>query len=327
MGMSNEAWLSAILRNMSDALIATDPERNIAFINRRAAELTGWDGKQATGKPLADVFPLFEEASGPTCGELNSIPVEVEFSAGPEEGSVIVTFRDISERRKAEKQNLQLQKMNSLALMATGLGRELAESQTRMDDVLQRLIAASKGPMLRLLGEGYQCSAEQQSIVQQLIRLGRTEAGQSAVVDLNSEITELEARFQKALGSRRSLKLNLQPGVSPIQTDPRDLRENLLRLIVSARQAMSEDGVVEISTMTIESGAQVVIRDTGKAIRPGARERVFDPYYQSRPGNGNPGFSLALVYQFVALSGGSIEVESAAGEGVSYLLRFPRHVV
>jgi two-component system NtrC family sensor kinase len=69
-------------------------------------------------------------------------------------------------------------------------------------------------------------------------------------------------------------------------------------------------------------GIQVAIRDTGKGIRANATDRVFDPYYQSRPGNRNPGFTLALVYQFVALSGGSIDVQSSP-EGAAYLVSFP----
>jgi two-component system, cell cycle sensor histidine kinase and response regulator CckA len=68
---------------------------------------------------------------------------------------------------------------------------------------------------------------------------------------------------------------------------------------------------------------QLSVRDTGKGIRPNAKERVFEPYFQSRPGGKNPGFSLALVYQFVALNGGFIDVENAPGGGVAYLLSFP----
>ena len=257
--------------------------------------------------------------------------MEAELSANRDEESllgVIVVFRDVSARRKAERQNLQLQKMNSLALMAIGLGREMAESQTIMDRSLQQLISRSKGSILRLLGEVYQRSAEQQSVIRQLIALGRTEAGEMATVDLNTALTELEPRFSKVLGGRRSLSMTLQPSIPLIQADPHELSESLARLVVNARHAMPDGGAVEISTKSIKSvdgkyGVQIAIRDTGKGIRSSAKERVFDPYYQSRPGSRNPGFSLALVYQFVALSGGFIEVESTQGEGAAYLLSFP----
>jgi len=97
--------------------------------------------------------------------------------------------------------------------------------------------------------------------------------------------------------------------------------------VVEAQHAMPDEGAVEISTMTSRSdtvqSVRLSIRDNGKGVRADAKERIFDPYFQSRPGNKNPGFSLAMVYQFVASSGGSIEVESASGKGVAYLLSFP----
>ena len=66
-----------------------------------------------------------------------------------------------------------------------------------------------------------------------------------------------------------------------------------------------------------------MVRDDRKPLKGVAKERAFDPYYQARPGKRNPGFSLALVYQFVAISGGTIELESRQGEGSAYLISFP----
>ena len=122
--------------------------------------------------------------------------------------------------------------------------------------------------------------------------------------------------------------MKLAADIPQIKADPQELRENLFRLVAGARDAMPDGGIVEVSTAAIKlsgqkGGVQVAIRDTGKGIRASASERVFEPYYQSRTGNRNPGFSLALVYQFVAMSGGSIEVESAPEKGAGYLLSFP----
>lgn len=352
----SEAWLSSTFRNVADALIATDEQGNIAFMNSRAARLTGWGWREAKGKPLLDVFQVFEESTGlPVVhpldalydgrelsadprtfqlrprGAATQVPVEAELSANRDEESllgVIVIFRDVSERRRAEQQNLRLQKMNSLGLMAVGLGRELAESQSTIDQSLQQLISRSKGGTLRLLGEIYARSSEQQSVIQQLIALGRTEVKEAGLVDLNETVAGLESHLMKALGNRRTLTMYLQPGIPAIQVDRGELSESLLRLVTNARQAMPDGGDVEISTKSIrrcntKCGVELTIRDTGKGIRASAKERVFDPYYESRPGGKNPGFSLALVYQFVALSGGFIEVENAPGRGVAYVLSFP----
>ncbi len=352
----SESWLSATFRNVADALIATDADGNIAFMNTHASALTGWGWREAKGNPLLDVFQVFEEATGfPAVhpiealydgreltteprtfglrprGAQDLVYVEAVLSENRDAESVlgvIVVFRDVSERRRAEKQNLRLQKMNSLALMAIGLGRELAESQSEMDRTLQQLIARAKGSSLQMLGEVYQRSAEQQSVIQQLVALGRTEARAADALDLNMVLNDLEPKFIKALGGRRTMTMYLQPGIPMIQADRQELAESLLRLVVNARYAMPDGGDVEISTRSIKSlnsnyGVQLSIRDTGKRMRASAKERVFDPYFQSRPGGKNPGFSLALVYQFVALSGGYIDVENVPGGGVAYLLSFP----
>jgi signal transduction histidine kinase len=240
---------------------------------------------------------------------------------------MIIVFRDITERRKAEERDRQLQKTNALTLMAVGLSGDLAESQRQMDDLLKQAISKSNGSALRLLGDAYARSGYQQSIVQQLVRLGQTDRGEAVPLDLNEVLSGLAEEFKKNLGKGRSLKMTLSPGLPPIKVDAAELRKNLMRLVVCARHATPDGGSVEMSTTKRKSpndGSSVglELRDTGKGIRPGATESVFDPYYQSRPGKRSPGFSLALVYQFVTLSGGHIEVSAKAGEG-GYLLTFP----
>jgi len=349
----SEAWFSTTFQNVADALIATDAEGNIALINGPAARLTGWDQAEAKGRPLSAVFRVTEEATGLPVGlsiletpeshdsprtfnlsrrgESDPVVVEAEFSANRDEGKtfgVIIVFRDVTERRKAERQERQLQKMNALSLMATGLGRELAESQTRMDDALKHLIEHSEGETSRLLWDVYEHSAHQQSIVQQLIMMGKTDLGQSVLVDLNEVLTGMREQLRKTLGVHRTLNLHLEPGVPLIQTDPRYLRENLIRLVADSRHSTAKGASVEISTMTVitrdaKACAQVVVQDDRKVVTTGAKERTFEPYYQSFPGKRNPGFSLALVSQFVALSGGSIKVEATPGTGSAYLLSFP----
>ena len=352
----SEAWLSTTFRNVADALIATDAQGNVVFMNAPAAKLTGWDWREARGKGLLEVFSVFEEATGlPVVHPLEGIYdgrelsteartyklhnrtgaapalIEAELSANrDEDGSllgIIAVFRDVTERRRAEEQDRQLQKMNAVALLATGLGRELAESQQRMDGLLKELILDAQEPARRLLGTVYQCSTHQQSVIQKLTTLGKTDPGQPVLVDLNEVLKEMEKDFQKALGRGRSLSLELQPEIPPIQADAQELRDSLLRLVVEARNAMQDGGSVDISTAAVTSTngkrrVRLSIRDTGKGVRANARDHMFDPYSPSRPGSRQAGFPLALVYQFVAVSGGTIDVESSTSGG-KVVMEFP----
>jgi len=337
----SQAWLSATFQNVADGLIATDEAGNIALMNKPASLLTGWDGEEAKGLPLEDVFRLSDETTGrPVAnaaapgfhtfilsprGDFDPPVIEAEIAENRDEGKtfgVIIAFRDITERRKAERRDRQIQKMNALTLMATGLGRELAESQSRMDESIKFLIENTQGETARLLWDVYEHSLQQQTIIQQLITLGRTDAGRAVPLDLNAILAGLREPIRKALGVHRTATFHLRQGIPLILADPALLRENVLRLITDCRHATAKGAAVEISTMPHKSGIQLVIRDDRKA-GAATRERVFDPYYQSSPGKRNPGFTLALVCQFVALAGGTIEVETIENEGSAYIIRFP----
>jgi two-component system, cell cycle sensor histidine kinase and response regulator CckA len=355
---ASEAWLSTTFRNVTDALITTDTAGNIVLMNAPAAALTGWEPDQAKGRGLFEVFKVFDEKTGlPAVHPLEAIfddrqvdtasalfrlfnrseayvLVEAEMCANRDEQGtllgIICVFRDVTERRKAEEQERQLQKKNAIGVLAAGLAGELARTQSRMDEPLSELLYGAKGQRLRLLEEINKHSTYQQNLVCQLAALGRTEKGPPVMVNLNEMLTALESQFTQILGRARPLNLRLEPDLPFINVESEELRENLVRLVTEAREATPDGGPIDIATESIFSArgkerVQISIHDSGKRIRAGARMQAFDPYYQSRPGSRNPGMSLALVHQFVILNGGSIEIETAEGfeRGATFLVRFP----
>jgi signal transduction histidine kinase len=287
-----------------------------------------YDGREP-GKGT-HTYKLHKRSAPESSQAQESVLIDAELSANRDAGAllgVIVVFRDVTARRRSEEQQRQLQKMNALTLMAVGLGRVLAQAQKEMDDTLAELMTETRGRTLRLLGQAYARSSHQQSVVQQLISLGKADAGQPAPLDLNAAILNLQDKFRKTIGVGRSLRLELDPDTPWIHVDPLELHENLLRLATNARDAMPDGGTVEISTQAVGQGAahsaQLAVRDSGKSIRPDAMPRVFDPFFQSRPGSLDPGFALALVYQFVVMNGATIDVDSTASDGTAYLLTSP----
>jgi PAS domain S-box-containing protein len=353
---ASECWLSSTLGNVADALIATDIDGNIVFMNEPAAQLTGWDCLQAKGMPLLEVFPVFDEATGlpmvnpldalyddrqPPAGTVtcklrkrasgHHVPVDVELSANRDDGSLlglIVVFRDATERRRAEEQSRTLHKMNALKLMATGLGRELEQANRQMDQSLVELMSEAGGRMLRRLGEVYARSARQQSMIQQLIALGKSEPGAAVPASINQVILSLETKIRKTLGAAISLELLLEDDLPLTALSPDELREHILTLVRNAQSAMPEGGTLTISTRSYGEHdnvptVELTVCDTGKAVRAEALPRVFDPWFQARPSSRGTGLSLTLLYQFVVLSGGCAEVRSDRGEGVSWVLSFP----
>jgi PAS domain S-box-containing protein len=134
----SEKWLSTTLESIGDAVIATDKKGTIIFMNPVAREVTGWSQKEAIGKSLKDVFQLINEDTGlpledPVTKILqkdmiielrdhtllktkNGVSLPIDDSSAPirdENGRVIgvaLVFRDITERKKAEKEKEELLK-------------------------------------------------------------------------------------------------------------------------------------------------------------------------------------------------------------------------
>ena len=145
----SEAWLSTTVQNVADALITTDSEGAICFMNTRAADLTGWDCEAARGKPLLNVFGIAELTGAPVVHPFeaiydgrdigtesltfaltkadgsSSVMVDAEFTAN--RGSRLAArndrgFSGYYGAAKGRGADRRLNKMNALAVMATGLG-------------------------------------------------------------------------------------------------------------------------------------------------------------------------------------------------------------
>jgi signal transduction histidine kinase len=219
--------------------------------------------------------------------------------------------------------------MSAVAGMAAGLGRELGRSQNKMNLALTQLMGSTAldQSAAALVGEIHRHALRQQTMVQQMMRLGRTDAARCELVDVNLAIGDMQARLTRAIGLGRVLELKLEPGLPLIAADPHELRETLIRLVANAKVAMPDGGTAEISTRAIEAegrtSVELTVRDTGRSFLAAAKDRVFDPYFQFRLGTGRSGIALALVYQFAALCGGSIEVSGRTGEGTAYVLHLP----
>ncbi|MDB4883484.1 MAG: Signal transduction histidine kinase [Gemmatimonadetes bacterium] len=128
-----------------------------------------------------------------------------------------------------------------------------------------------------------------------------------------------------------TFRLLVSEGAADVETDADKLRQVLLNLAGNAVK-YTEHGGVEIDVRT-ESAEHVdiVIHDTGQGIAPQHLEQIFEPFWQvdrtQRSQGGGTGLGLSVVRRMLDLLGGDIRVESALGEGSTFVVRVPRHPV
>jgi signal transduction histidine kinase len=118
--------------------------------------------------------------------------------------------------------------------------------------------------------------------------------------------------------------------------DPAQMQQTILNLVLNARDAMPDGGKVTLATQNCRAtgsrtheGAKVTavefsVSDTGCGMDDGTRAHIFEPFFSTKgPGRGN-GLGLATVHNIVAQHGGTIQVESALGNGTRVVVRLPR---
>jgi two-component system, cell cycle sensor histidine kinase and response regulator CckA len=147
-----ERWYSTTLASVGDAVIATDPQERVTFMNPIAEELTGWKSEDAQGKPVHEVFKILsstgaklqakvseairggfraELAAGTKLLDRAGTSIDVDDSVAPivdRAGGVlgsVVVFRDITERKRLEERVTLAERLASIATMAAGMAHEL----------------------------------------------------------------------------------------------------------------------------------------------------------------------------------------------------------
>jgi signal transduction histidine kinase/CheY-like chemotaxis protein len=210
---------------------------------------------------------------------------------------------------------------NNLLTVITGYGEQLAEKLE--DDTLQEcarevVVAAERAAEL----------------TRRLLAFGRRQVLDARPFDLNHTVEGLQTMLARLIGEHVRLETRLAPSMAPVQADRAQIEQVIVNLVVNARDAMPDGGVVTITTegTTIEPGsgslapgsyARLVVDDTGEGIAPALRSKIFEPFFTTKaPGIGT-GLGLAMVQGVIEQSGGAVELDSEPGRGTHVALLLP----
>ncbi len=127
------------------------------------------------------------------------------------------------------------------------------------------------------------------------------------------------------------LKKEFAPNLPSITADTHAIEEVFMNIIINARHAIKEKGIIRLATLRHENEVEVAIQDTGPGIPAENLEKIFDPFFTTKDTTRNPdkeaikgtGLGLFLVRQIVKQYGGRIEVESKLGKGTTFHIFFP----
>ncbi len=175
------------------------------------------------------------------------------------------------------------------------------------------------------------------SITAQLLAFGRRQIQTRVAIDLNAVVTATTQMLGRLLGEHVELQLHLEASLPLVAADRVQMDQVLLNLLVNARDALPDGGVVRVTTRA--AGARdlsraaeppppgdyvlLEISDDGLGMDDATRRRIFEPFYSTKGPEYNGGLGLAVVYGIVRQSEGQLFVESAPGKGATFGVLLP----
>lgn len=165
---------------------------------------------------------------------------------------------------------------------------------------------------------------ETRPLLDQLMTMAHPDEGTVSMCDLGSIVRHFHDQARLVLPKSIEVSCSTPEEPVPALLNPRGLVHALWNLVINARQAIQGEGRIELRCAVERHQVWIEVTDSGCGIPKDLRERIFDPYFTTKPPGQGTGLGLTAVARYVRGSNGLIQVESEPGQGATFRLRFPR---
>jgi two-component system, cell cycle sensor histidine kinase and response regulator CckA len=269
--------------------------------------------------------------------EVETAVHQIEYDGGK---AGLAVLMDVTERRRLEEQLRQAQKMEAVGMLAGGVAHDFNNLLTIITGYGQLIMNNlpdsdnNRHSAEQIVKAGERAAA----LTRQLLAFSRRQVLQPKVLDLNMLVKALSTMLQRLIGEDIDLRLVLSPELGRVSADPGQLEQVLMNLVVNARDAMPEGGILTVATAnaSIDPDAtkapaaskgkprvMLAVSDTGHGMDESTRSRLFEPFFTTKtPGKGT-GLGLSTVFGIIKQSGGNLEVTSELGRGTTVRVYLP----
>ena len=233
-------------------------------------------------------------------------------------------------RRKAEGEKARMQKLEALGILAGGIAHDFNNHMTVMLGRLSllELSLAGNEKALQAIEQSNLAISRARALTQQLLTFSK--GGEPVLRVAYIQNTIKDASVFALSGGNVSCDLDLPEELWPVEIDEGQMNQVLNNLLINARQAMPDGGIVRIRAINLPSAPaslpegrwiRIDVEDEGQGIPKRDHERIFDPYYSTK--TGGCGLGLAIAHSIVIKHGGRITVESEPGQGAVFSIYLP----
>jgi PAS domain S-box-containing protein len=339
-----------LIQTSNDGIIANDRFGNIIIFNEGAERILGYRRDEVIGKiKVTQLYPpglaqeigaeiTSAEHGGPGClihfetmglsktGE--HIPVELSASLIPGDAQEVTTvgfFRDLRERRQLQEKLLQAERLAALGQMAAHISHEVKNPLMVIGGLAGQVLKASQGGSPKSLDKLRIIVEEIRRLEEFLAEVGsfaKLSEPRKCPIDLNSLIREMCLKLEASLPDNQvKVAMHLDSNLPQIQFDPLLLRQVLLNIAKNGIEAMPGGGTLTFASGRDNDRALVRISDSGEGIPPDIMDKIFQPFYSTKPKGS--GLGLAISQTIVRAHQGEMRVESELHQGTSVTVFLP----
>ncbi|WP_127559195.1 PAS-domain containing protein [Saccharospirillum alexandrii] len=252
----------------------------------------------------------------------------IEFRSQPmPNGGFVTLYRDLTERRMAEQQLQQAQKMDVLGHLTGGVAHDFNNLLAALSGNLQLLeqsgsVSDAGTPYLH---RALDVSERGAQLVQRLLAFSRKQRLTPEVVEPDRLIDGLTELLEYSVSGPVTLTLDLAAPGRSLYIDPSQLENALLNLVLNSVSAIPGKGAVTVRTRYLEQQdrLELTVTDTGQGIPVALQKRVLEPFFSTKPVGQGSGLGLSTVYGFVQQSGGQFTLQSWPGQGTTVCMSWP----
>ncbi len=355
---------SALLDQAEIAFIVIDMDGVVRYWNSGGELIYGWTAAETCGRMIGELVyteterPAFYSAFADVCqynewrGEQlqsrkdgKEILVEGRWrtirNATDDQQYVLIVAADVTEKKKIEAQMSRAQRMETIAVLTSGLAHDLQNVLTPVKmsaNLLKKRIADESNS--RLVGAILERARTGLDLLRNVLVYGRGTDVRKKRVELKWVLRDALASVKRSSPKGIAYILETKAQRWKVLGDSTQLKQAFTNLLLNARDAVARDGFIKVEAddivlddgqgeaYQVEPGPYVAVKvsDSGKGIPQGDLEKIFEPFYTTKERTGGTGLGLSIVHGIIAGHKGFVQVTSRPGKGTTFRVYLPASV-
>ncbi len=345
-------YLNNIINNILDPIFVINLDGLITLHNKAAETLLGQTTDTLHNHSINSLFQeekepiltlIVAEASKGTFrnvemslkaknGDISVLASAVEHHDGMGQATgYIVVVRDITDRKKLEKQIFQSEKMSAIGQLAAGIAHEINNPLGIILGFAQSIKADVPGdsPLATGLNFIEKETLRCKELVQNLLVFSRSsQLDRKENVNIHDTVEEaLTLITAQSRVKNIELIKDLKDTLSPIIANKNQIQQVIINLCNNAMDAMTDKGTLTVRTNVVQDKGTpwitIDVSDTGTGIPPNIQSKIFDPFFTTKETGKGTGLGLSLVFEIVQKHQGKIELKSEMGKGTTFTVFLP----